>query len=78
MTTVFLVKYIGLDKLTNSFGLLSMIKGIATMAGPPIAGQKCNRSTLLLLLRFQLVLNSASEVIISSGDWLKTDFFGIV
>lgn len=38
MTTVFLVKYIGLDKLTNSFGLLSMIKGIATMAGPPIAG----------------------------------------
>lgn len=38
LTTIFLVKYIGLDKLTNSFGLLCMVKGISTMAGPPIAG----------------------------------------
>lgn len=39
MTTIFLVKFVGLDKLTNSFGLLSMIKGVSTMAGPPIAGK---------------------------------------
>lgn len=38
LTPLFLVKYLGLEKLTNSFGLLSMIKGLATMAGPPLAG----------------------------------------
>jgi len=39
LTTLFLVKYVGLDRLTNAYGLLSMIKGLATMTGPPIAGE---------------------------------------
>ncbi|GFR89400.1 monocarboxylate transporter [Elysia marginata] len=28
----------GLDKLTNGFGLLCMVRGIGTIAGPPLAG----------------------------------------
>jgi len=32
------VKYVGLNRLTNAYGLLSMVKGLATIAGPPIAG----------------------------------------
>jgi len=40
LTTLFLVKYVGLDRLTNAYGLLSMIKGLATMTGPPIAGER--------------------------------------
>jgi len=39
LSTLFLVKYVGLNRLTNAYGLLSMIKGLATMAGPPIAGE---------------------------------------
>ena len=38
LTTLFLVKYVGLNRLTNAYGLLSMVKGLATIAGPPIAG----------------------------------------
>ena len=30
--------YLGLERLTNSFGLLSMVKGLSTIAGAPIAG----------------------------------------
>ncbi|ESN95092.1 hypothetical protein HELRODRAFT_114837 [Helobdella robusta] len=38
LTPMFLVKYLGLENLTNSFGMLCLIKGVATMVGPPIAG----------------------------------------
>ena len=31
--------YLGLERLTNSFGLLSMVKGLSTIAGAPIAGK---------------------------------------
>lgn len=33
-----LVDLIGREKLTNSFGLLTMFQGIATVVGAPIAG----------------------------------------
>jgi len=33
-----LVDLLGLDKLTSSFGLLLMFQGVATLIGPPIAG----------------------------------------
>ena len=38
LSTIFLVDYLGLERLTNSFGLLSMVKGLSTIAGAPIAG----------------------------------------
>jgi len=55
LTTLFLVKYVGLDRLTNAYGLLSMIKGLATMAGPPIAG------VLILVSRWHITHRSRNS-----------------
>jgi len=39
LTSVVLVDLLGLEKLTNAFGLVIMFQGIASLAGPPIAGR---------------------------------------
>lgn len=38
LTSVILVDLLGLDKLTNAFGLLLLFQGIASLVGPPFAG----------------------------------------
>lgn len=38
LTSVILVDLLGLDKLTNAFGILLLFQGIASFAGPPLAG----------------------------------------
>ena len=38
LTSVVLVDLLGLDKLTNAFGLLLMFQGIASVLGPPFVG----------------------------------------
>ncbi|KHJ90232.1 hypothetical protein OESDEN_09927 [Oesophagostomum dentatum] len=38
LTSVILVDLLGLDKLTNAFGLLLLWQGVGTVFGPPIAG----------------------------------------
>ncbi|XP_014280635.1 monocarboxylate transporter 13 isoform X2 [Halyomorpha halys] len=38
LTSVILVDLLGLDKLTNAFGLLLLFQGIASFLGPPITG----------------------------------------
>ncbi|XP_054718074.1 monocarboxylate transporter 12-B-like [Uloborus diversus] len=38
LTSVILVDLLGLDKLTNSFGLLLLFEGVACLIGPPITG----------------------------------------
>ncbi|KAL0274281.1 UNVERIFIED_CONTAM: hypothetical protein PYX00_006747 [Menopon gallinae] len=38
LTSVILVDLLGLDHLTNAFGLLLLFQGIASFVGPPIAG----------------------------------------
>jgi len=38
LTSVVLVDLLGLDKLTNAFGLLLMFQGIASVIGPPVIG----------------------------------------
>ena len=40
LTSVVLVDLLGLDKLTNAFGLLLLFQGIASVMGPPIIGTK--------------------------------------
>ena len=40
LTSVVLVDLLGLDKLTNAFGLLLMFQGIASVIGPPIIGKE--------------------------------------
>ncbi len=38
LTSVILVDLLGLDHLTNAFGLLLLFQGIASLVGPPVAG----------------------------------------
>lgn len=38
LTSVILVDLLGIDKLTNAFGLLLLFQGIGSFIGPPIAG----------------------------------------
>ncbi|KAH9504478.1 hypothetical protein Btru_062880 [Bulinus truncatus] len=38
LSSIVICDRMGLEKLTNAFGLLSMVRGIAGMAGPPLAG----------------------------------------
>ncbi|GFQ74861.1 monocarboxylate transporter 14 [Trichonephila clavata] len=38
LTSVILVDLLGLDKLTNAFGLLLLFEGVACLIGPPITG----------------------------------------
>ena len=42
LTSVVLVDLLGLDKLTNAFGLLLLFQGIASVIGSPFIG-KCSR-----------------------------------
>lgn len=39
LTSVVLVDLLGLEKLTNAFGLLLLFQGIASLIGPPFAGK---------------------------------------
>lgn len=43
LTSVVLVDLLGLERLTNAFGLLLLFQGIASLIGPPLAGKsiKC-------------------------------------
>lgn len=38
LTSIILVDLLGLDKLTNAFGLLILFRGAATIIGSPLAG----------------------------------------
>ncbi|XP_029647396.1 monocarboxylate transporter 7 isoform X2 [Octopus sinensis] len=38
LTSIIICDLLGLDKLTNAFGLLSLVRGISTIIGPPLAG----------------------------------------
>ena len=38
LTSIILVDLLGLDKLTNAFGLLILFRGAATIVGSPLAG----------------------------------------
>jgi len=56
VTTMFLVKYVGLDKLTNAYGLLSMVKGFASMVGPPVAGMYRSRNAFIYINKLYIYL----------------------
>ncbi|KAK3746737.1 hypothetical protein RRG08_059568 [Elysia crispata] len=38
LSSIIICDRMGLDKLTNGFGLLCMVRGVGTIAGPPLAG----------------------------------------
>lgn len=39
LTSVILVDLLGLEKLTNAFGILLLFQGVASFMGPPIIGE---------------------------------------
>lgn len=39
LTSVILVDLLGLEHLTNGFGLLLLFQGVASFLGPPMAGK---------------------------------------
>jgi MFS family permease len=39
LTTVIIVDILGLDKLTDAYGIIMFLQGIANLLGPPLAGK---------------------------------------
>lgn len=39
LSPIVLVDFVGLDKLTTAYGLLTLVRGISTVLGPPLAGK---------------------------------------
>ena len=39
LTSIILVELLGLDQLTNAFGLLILFRGSSSMVGPPLSGK---------------------------------------
>lgn len=44
LTSIILVDLLGLDKLTNAFGLLIMFRGVAGIFGTPLIGSIYDRT----------------------------------
>lgn len=59
LTSVVLVDLLGIDKLTNAFGLLLMFQGVATLIGPPIAG--------IVICKSYINLKKKNSVFITNG-----------
>lgn len=38
LASILMCDIVGLEKLTNGFGLLCLVRGITAIAGPPVAG----------------------------------------
>jgi len=57
LTSIVLVDLLGIAQLTNAFGLLCFLRGIAAIAGPPIAGNINHIAFLLQQLSDHLTLN---------------------
>ncbi|KFM70016.1 Monocarboxylate transporter 14, partial [Stegodyphus mimosarum] len=62
LTSIILVDMVGLDRLTNSFGLLSLFRGAASIIGPPVAG-----SVYDLTGSYDIPFFLAGALLISSG-----------
>ena len=37
--TNILVRYLGIENLTNAFSIVTMVRGLGSMSGPPLAGE---------------------------------------
>jgi MCP family monocarboxylic acid transporter-like MFS transporter 14 len=40
LTTIILINLLGMDRLTNAFGVVSMAEGAVVLIGPPLAGKQ--------------------------------------
>lgn len=39
LTTVILVELVGVERLTDAYGIVSLAQGVANLVGPPLAGK---------------------------------------
>ena len=65
LASVITCDLVGLEKLTNGFGLLCMVRGITLIAGPPITGEShipftgiCFNADILDSVKFDLSMAS--------------------
>ncbi|XP_044750798.1 monocarboxylate transporter 9 [Coccinella septempunctata] len=65
LTSVILVDLLGLDKLTNAFGLLLLFQGIASLVGPPLGGALYD-----ILLSYDYAFYLSGATIALSGTML--------
>ncbi|KAH3808101.1 hypothetical protein DPMN_136451 [Dreissena polymorpha] len=57
LTSVILADIVGIDKLSNAFGMCNFVGGVSVFAGPPVAGkripsQTCHNRRALILRTF--------------------------
>jgi ABC-type uncharacterized transport system permease subunit len=67
LTSVVLVDLLGLDRLTNAFGLLLLFQGIASVLGPPIIGEDPIQMSLLICTVIQVHNTNCSKTCILGG-----------
>ena len=46
LTAIYLVDHMGLEHLSNAFGLLTLSRGVSAMVGSPLGGLRRSRLTL--------------------------------
>lgn len=71
---ILLVEFLGLERLTNAFGLVLLTQGIASVIGPPLAGLTVTAvgdSSHAFMLSGCLILASAIAMTISSSCHLS-------
>lgn len=51
LTSVLLVDLVGIEKLTNAFGLILLFQGVGTIIGPPISGRNFEKFKIIELSR---------------------------
>ena len=48
LTTIFLVHLVGMDRLTNAYGIQMLASGVGNFIGPPVAGQSQGETPYML------------------------------
>lgn len=67
LRSIIIVELLGIDKLTNSFGVVVLCQGLSTFIGAPIAGTRIQR---LKLLHFSPCRFSNKDTIIDISNWV--------
>lgn len=55
LRSIVIVELLGLDKLTNAFGLLLLFQGLASIIGSPVAGNSSKAYILQYIFRVKLL-----------------------
>ena len=52
LTTIILVNLLGMDKLTNAYGIVMLAEGVANVVGPPLAGRPGGQGRVSYVLTY--------------------------